>query len=281
MYFTADDFCPYPPSFSVSEALPVTNAQPLDHMSYFVDEYLIDYADNQIDTSDFYRRYMAGFVVSKHENLISHCGANYTRSISGTFSSSLDTKDLMCLMLGLTSIVESNSLFTDTALRQSLISALSQNNICFGNTLNAEVLDYFETTACMLFDLADAYRLNSTVKYPNCSVFTLTDAYTFMVDRSAVRNAASISGYFRVDGAVRMASDFSIIYDPDSFIDASGISEDELVGRQFAPLTEILGVTVYYNNQVIINVYNRTCHIQILNPLTFIQQLFLIHLQCT
>ena len=251
----ADDFCPYPPSISVTESLPVTNPQPLDHMSYFVDEYLIDFADNRIDTSDFYRRYMAGFVVSKRENFLTHCGTNYTRSVSSTFAS-LDTKDLMCLMLGFTPIVESTSLFTDTALRQSLINELSQNDVCFANTLNPEELDHAETTLCMFSKLTDAYRTNSTVKYPDCNNFNLTYANTFIVDQNSVRNVANISGDFRVDGAVRSGSDFIVAYGPDSFVDASGISEDELISRQFAPLTEILGVTIYYNNQVIISVNN-------------------------
>ena len=257
----ADDFCPHPPSISVTEPLPITNPQPLDQMSYFVDEYLIDFADNRIDTSDFYRRYMAGFVVSTRENLLTHCGTNYTRSVntsSSAFFASLDTKDLMCLMLGLTPIVETASLFTDTALRQSLFPGLSQNNMCFANTFNTEVLNHVETTLCMFSGLVDAYRINSTVKYPDCNSFNLTDAYTFFVDQNTVRNVANTSGDFRVDGAVRLGSDFIVAYGPDSFVDASGISEDELVGRQFAPLTEILGVTIYYNNQVIISVNDAT-----------------------
>jgi len=251
-YFTADDFCPFPPSVSVTEPLPITNSQPLDHMNYFVDEYLMDYADNKIDTSDFYRRYMAGFVVSKHENLITHCGANYTRNVMSFGFNSLDTKDLMCLMLGFTPIVESNSLFTDTESRQSLLTMLSQRDPCFENTFNSEKLDYIDTTGCMFFKLVDAYRTNSTVKYPDCNSFSFTDAYTFIVNGSAVENVANISGDFRVDGAVRLASDNSRAYGFDSFVNAAGISEDELVGRQFAPLAEILGVTIYYNNQVTI-----------------------------
>ena len=255
----ADDFCPYPPSISVTESLPITNSLPLDHISYFVDEYLIDFADNRIETSDFYRRYMAGFVVSTRENLLTHCGTNYTRSVntsSSAFYASLDTKDLMCLMLGFTPIVESASLFTDTALRQSLITELSQNDMCFANTFNTEELNHVETTLCMFSRLTDAYRTNSTIKYPNCNSFNLTNAYTFFVDQNTVINVANINGDFRVDGAVRLGSDFIVAHGPDSFVDASGVSEDDLVGRQFASLTEILGVTIYYNNQVIISVNN-------------------------
>ena len=255
-YFTADDFCPYPPSISVTDPLPVTNSQPLDHMSYFMDEYLMDFADNQIDTSDFYRRYMAGFMISKREHLVSHCGSNYTRNFNmtlPTFFGSLDTKDMMCLMLGFTPIVESASLFTDTQIRQSLKSDLYQNDTCFANNLNPEVLDYAETTNCMFSKLANAYHSNSNVKYPNCNSFNLTERYMFIVNGSIVENATDIySGDFRVDGAVRRASDFSVVYRSNSFIDPTGVSEDDLVSRQFAPLREILGATIYYNNQVTI-----------------------------
>ena len=221
-----------------------------------MDEYLIYFADNIIDTSDFYRRYMAGFVVSTRERLLSHCGSDYTRNVTSSSSlyDPLDTKDLMCLMLGFTPIVESTSLFTDTAARQSQIAKLSGINSCIADTIDTEVLTYVETTNCMFYDLVDAYRMNSTVKYPNCSPFDFTNAYTFIVDRNAVIHVANISADFTVDAAVRMVSDFQVVYGPDSAVDASGTSEDELVGRQFAPLTEISGVTIYYNNQVTINV---------------------------
>lgn len=206
-----------------------------------MDEYLIDFADNHIDTSDFYRRYMAGFVISNHENLITHCGVNYTRNVnmsSSTLFDPVDTKDLMCLMLGFTPIVESNPLFTNTLSRKSLISGLSRNEICFANS---EDVSYLDITGCMFHNLVDAYRLNSTVKYPLCNNISFTDDYTFIVDRNAVRNVTNISsGSFRVDGAVRLVSDFSLAYD----------ESDSFISRQFAPLLETVGVTIYYNNQV-------------------------------
>ena len=230
-------------------------------MGYFVDEYLIDFADNRMDTSDFYRRYMAGFVVSKRESLLTHCGSSYTRSFNMSSFGGLDTKDLMCLMLGFTPIVGSAPLFTDTVARQPLIAELSQLDSCFEHTIDPEVLDYVETTGCMFFNLVQAYRLNSTVKYPYCNSFDFTDAYTFIVNRSVVNNITDISADFKVDGAVRQASDIQIVYGPNSVYDNSaGVFDDQLVGRQFSPLTEILGVTVYYNNQVAIDVVYREPH---------------------
>ena len=214
-----------------------------------MDEYLIDLADNRIDTSDFFRRYMAGFVISKRENFLTHCGTSYARNVSTPFGS-LDNKDLMCLMLGYTPIVETTSLFTNTASRQSLIATLPQNDLC--NPGPGEP-SYVDTTLCMFTKLNEAYRTNSTVKYPSCNIFNLTEDYAFIVDRNSVRNVTNIRGDFRVDGAVRLGSDFVRTYDSDSFMDASGISEDELVGRQYAPLTEISGVIIFYNNQVIAN----------------------------
>ena len=212
-----------------------------------MDEYLIDFADNRIDTSDFFRRYMAGFVISKRENFLTHCGANYSRNISAPLSS-LDNKDLMCLMLGYTPIVESTSLFTNTISRQSLLAKLPQNDAC---NSAPEQPTYVDTTLCMFSKLIEAYRTNSTVKYPSCNSFNLTEDYVFIVDQSSVRNVTNTSGLFRVDGAVRLGSDFVSTYGPNSYIDDSGISENEFVGRQYAPLTEISGVTIFYNNQVI------------------------------
>lgn len=223
-------------------------------MSYFVDEYLIDFAANRMDTSDFYRRYMAGFVVSKRESLLTHCGSSYTRTFNMSSYGGLDTKDLMCLMLGFTPIVESNPLFTDTGARQSLISELTQLDSCFEYTLDPEVLDYVETTGCMFFNLDQAYRLNSTVKYPYCNSIEFTDAYTFIVNRSVVNNITDISADFKVDGAVRQASDIQVVFGPNSGSVGSSVFGDQLVGRQFSPLTEISGVTIYYNNQVPVNV---------------------------
>ena len=243
-YFSADDFCPYPPSISITESLPITanNSQPLEYMSYFVDEELIRLSDRVFDTSDFFRRYMAGFAISKRENAVSHCGTNYVRNISNIVDQ-LDTKDLMCLMLGFTPIVESNQLFTDTEFRRSIISNLSQVNDCFSDAvMRDQQLNYPETISCLFFaNLIQAYSLNSTVKYPNCNNISLSDAYEVLVDGGVIEHVANISGDFRVDGAIRQVSD-----------DLN--SNDDLVGRQYASLTEITGATIYYNNQVIINI---------------------------
>ena len=143
--FSADKFCPYPPSISVTEPLPVmtNNSQPLEYVSYFVDEELIRLADRVFDTSDFFRRYMAGFVISTRENVVSHCGTDYVRNVNDF--GKLDTKDLMCMMLGFSPIVESDSLFTDTEFRRSVISNQSRHDLinCFFSHLSNEYQFFF------------------------------------------------------------------------------------------------------------------------------------------
>jgi len=204
-----------------------------------VDEELIRLADRMFDTSDFFRRYMAGFVISTHENSVSHCGTTYVRNISNTMEN-LDTKDLMCLMLGFTPIVESNSLLTDTEFRQSIISNLSRTDQCYSNAVmrTNQQLSYADTVSCLFFgDLTEAYSINSTVKYPYCNNISLSGTFEVLVDQMDTYNATNVSGSFRVDGAVRQFSD-------------SSNANNNLVGRQYAPLAEITGATVFYNNQV-------------------------------
>ena len=66
VYYGDTPFCPYPPSVSVNKQLSIRahQSEPLDMMSYFVDERLIEMADNE-DPVQFFREYMAGFVISK------------------------------------------------------------------------------------------------------------------------------------------------------------------------------------------------------------------------
>ena len=247
-YFSADNFCPYPPSISVTEPLPVmaNNSQPLEYMSYFVDEELMRLADKRFDTSDFFRRYMAGFVISKRENAVSHCGTNYVRTINST-DDELDTKDLACLMLGFTPIVESNPLFTDSSFRQPIISNFSQFENCTNNRSREGII------SCLFLNhLIWAYRMDSNVKYPNCNNISLSDAYEVLVDQGVIEHAANISGDFRVDGAVRQVSDYLNACTNTTNTTNTTATNGYLVGRQYAPLTEITGATIYYNNQVII-----------------------------
>ena len=86
----------------------------------------------------------------------------------------------------------------------------------------------------------------SNVKYPECNNITLSNAsgiYQVLIDEMDIYNpGTSISGSFRVDGSVRQSSDGNMM-DPSRTCG--------LVGRQYAPLEEITGATIFYNNQVI------------------------------
>ena len=202
-----------------------------------MDEELIRLADRVFDTSDFFRRYMAGFVISTRENAVSHCGTDYVRNVND--SGKLDTKDLMCMMLGFSPIVESDSLFTDTEFRRSVISNQSRHDL---------INSFFS-------NLSNEYP---NVKYPECNNITLSNASGIYQVSIHIYNGTSISGSFRVDGSVRQSSDGNMMESCDGNMTESsdGNMTDPsrtcgLVGRQYAPLEEITGATIFYNNQVI------------------------------
>ena len=49
LHYEDSPYCPYPPSVSINKSLPILedDSEPLDFMSYFVDEYLMETAESE------------------------------------------------------------------------------------------------------------------------------------------------------------------------------------------------------------------------------------------
>ena len=230
-------YCPYPPSVSINKSLPIlaNDSEPLDFMSYFVDEHLMEMAESE-GIVEFFRKYMAGFVISKRESAVSHCGLAHSDSDIDDRLSGF----LMCLMLSTTPVVRNESLFADSIARQEIMI----NDTCYNRSEHA-VFTYQGTVECSLHrDLTFRYNDPTIAQYPNCNNVTL-DFITLSLEENTITNFAMIDNNFEVDGIVRQTSD------------SATMNEDELVGRIYAPYgrntenTEMTGATVFYNNQVV------------------------------
>ena len=221
VHYEDTPFCPYPPSIPITESLPIEadDSQPLDFMTYYVDEHLLHLSDGRVDTTEFFRRYMAGFVISKRESAVSHCASKHVRDMNNDV---VDTRDLMCYMLSVNPVVQNESFFFDSVARQNMIDS------------DNECLSYQDAVQCASFSLIDQPRS----VYPNCSNAMLIG--TNFVPSDDTFDASLVEASFRVDGAVRQASD------------THEVDQQDLVGRQYATIrnTEITGATIYYNNQV-------------------------------
>ena len=205
-------------------------------MSYFVDEHLMEMAESE-DPVEFFRKYMAGFVISKRESAVSHCG-----SVNNNISTSDgDIRDLMCFMFSTTPVVRSEPLFTDSVTRQYRIDDLQCSRY-------ESFLTYDTTVRCsadsVLYGSISEYENSGNVQtqYLNCSNTVLNvNRFSFEPGQSTT-STMMIDDNFEVDGTIRYISDdVDIVGDP-------------IVGRIYAPYgsnAEILGATVYYNNQVI------------------------------
>ena len=232
-YYEDSPYCPYPPSVSINKSLPILegDSEPLEFMSYFVDERLMEMAESE-GIVEFFRKYMAGFVISKHESAVSHCELvddddNIDNNRVG---------DSMCLMLSTTPVVRNEPLFADSIARQEIMI----NDSCYYGAIESDaIVTYKNTVECSLRDF------NSTIaQYPNCNNVTL-DFITFSLEQNAITNFAMIDNNFEVDGMVKQAVNPTIIE-----------GGNELVGRLYAPYgkntenMEMTGATVFYNNQV-------------------------------
>ena len=236
IYYDDSPFCPYQPSVSINKSLPILegDSEPLDFMSYFVDEHLMEMAENE-DPVEFFRKYMAGFVISKRESAVSHCG-----SVNNDISTSdPDIRDLMCFMFSTTPVVRSESLFTDSVTRQYRINDLQ----C---SIFESFLTYDATVSCSTFNTFSISEYensdNIQTQYLNCSNAVLNvNTVSFEIGQNTT-NTMMIDDNFEVDGTIRHLSDD---------IDIQGVP---IVGRIYAPYgsnAEILEATIYYNNQVI------------------------------
>ena len=245
VYYGESPFCPYPPSVSVTKQFPRPNqSDPLDLMSYFVDERLMEMAEDE-DPVQFFREYMAGFIISRRESAVSHCGVNTSTSLDNgidinDLDNGIDINDLMCTMLSTSSLVQNDQfLFTDSMARQSIMDSTSQ---CY-NRYHDVVLTYLDTISCSVHvDVIANYENLDTphTQYPICNnVIRELNSTTLSFEQNTT-NFMSIDNDFEVDGTIRQTTDFI------------NIEGDPLVGRLYAPYNNDIevGVTVYYNNQV-------------------------------
>ena len=217
------------------------DSEPLDLMTYFVDERLMEMAENE-EPDYFFREYMAGFVISKRESLVSHCGAQNISSLKiidgldGTIEASrLDLRDLMCAMLTTTPVVRTEELFTDSIKRLFFMNSTSH---CFDRSVR-QFFDYRSTINCLLSDIiyGDYQFLNPSL-YPICND-TILNEHKLMLTQD-ITHAMIVSDDFKVDGDIRQTTDdISVDLNP-------------TVARLYAPFgdPEATGATVYYNNQV-------------------------------
>jgi len=199
-------------------------------MTYYVDEHLLRLSNGPVDTTEFFRQYMAGFVISKRESAVSHCASQHVR---GTIDDVADTRDVMCYMLSVNSLVQNESYFFDSVARQNVIN--SGNDCLRLSSDYFKLLTYQDAVECASLDLINQF---GSELYPICNIAVLSG--TEFVPGSDTFNVSMVEPSFRVDGAVRQASD------------THQVGLQDLVGRQYASIrnTEITGVTVYYNNQV-------------------------------
>jgi len=219
-----DVFCPFPPSVDINHN--DAFGQPLEYMSYFVDDHLIDLSDNQIDTTDFFRQYMAGFLISTRETAVSVCRSDDTNSVN----------DAMCQMIQATKTVQDKPAFTDTLLRQQYQNA---TNCTKRDTQNTPVLSYLNAVDCAFENYSPPF-VNS---FPNCLTIDFdvdNQTFTFVSDSGNTTDVSqATAANFSVDGAVRNKFDVPLI------------SMSHFGRVHYTPTsTQITGATVYYNNQV-------------------------------
>lgn len=193
-----------------------------------MDEHLLNVAEDQADsTVEFFRKYMAGFLISTHETSASVCRSDYER---GAENATADTGDLLCMMFGVTNAVREDEYFTDTTERQ-----IPEN--CNGGSISP----YFTALSCSLSGLNGQY--GNASRYRDCNdVMFMNDttSISFMLDNMTTNLANAMNG-FQVDGGVRdIVSNFPIPNEASAF------------GRQYAEIgSSVMGATIFYNNQVI------------------------------
>ena len=198
-------------------------------MSFFVDDHLLEMAEDE-GTVEFFRRYMAGFVISKRESAISHCG-----TLNDNSNDSISITDLMCSMLSVTPVVRNEPLFGDSIARQE-----EMDDNCFSRFIGLEQrpLTYESTVTCSVSNLNYMYNFLGPSQYPDCYNVTLHDT-KLLLEQDNTTNFAIIDNEFEVDGAVKQETEFKRL---------GGIQP---IGRMHAPYnTEMTGATIYYNNQV-------------------------------
>ena len=205
-----------------------------------MDEHLLIVAEDQVDsTVEFFRKYMAGFLISTHETSASVCGSDYERSQE---NATADTGDLLCMMFGATNTVREDRFFTNAMERQTNATALPLNCTVPIDNNSSRIVPYFRALNCSFSNLNEQYENAS--RYPDCNdVMFINDttSISFMLN-STTTNLTHATNGFQVDGGVRdRVSNYSVPNGASAF------------GRRHAEIgsSEILGATIFYNNQVI------------------------------
>ena len=244
-----DDFCPYPPSVRYTED-PITRGEPLDHMSYYMDEYLISLSESdEVDnTVDFFRKYMAGFLISTHETSMSVCGSDYVRDMDDELSA--DTGDLLCTMFGTTPVAREEDYFRDTVNRAST----TVNNTATNCAIDGPP-SYQAVVDCTVNNLINEYPAMNGSRYPECTnvnfqiernpiADSVINTLRFVTENVTTNISRDVEGVFQVDGAIREVASAN----------ARPSGSTATLGRRYAGFgnSEIRGATVYYNNQVTI-----------------------------
>ena len=240
-----DLFCPYPPSVSIADGTITPPGRSLDYISYYMDEHLISTAD-QADTVEFFRSYMAGFLISKRERAMSLCGSDYVR---GDDDNIPDTEDLMCMMYGATTSVRTEEFFYNSTYRLN-----ATVDIYGGSCLFNEMPLHRTVVNCAISALAIDYMNGS--QYPDCNDIGFeinkrlnSTSNTYYVDsldftiEDATTDITMEDDQFQVDGAVRESVAFHAV--PRGYPSTFGRRHFDFAN------SEITGVTIYYNNQVI------------------------------
>ena len=227
-----DLFCPYPPSVSITNGTITLPGRPLDYISYYMDEHLIRTAD-QADTVEFFRSYMAGFLISKRERAMSLCGSDYVR---GNDDNITYTKDLMCMMYRATPSVQTEEFFYNSTYRLNPTVDIYDESCLFNEMpLHRTVVN------CTISNLTINYTSES--QYPNCSDIGFEiDSLNFTIENTTT-DITMEDDQFQVDGAVRESVAFHAV--PHGYNSTFGRRHFDFAN------SEITGVTIYYNNQVI------------------------------
>ena len=202
-----------------------------------MDEHLLNVAEDEVDsTVEFFRKYMAGFLISRHETSTSVCGSDYERSQD---NATADTGDLLCMMFGATNTVRDNRFFTNTTERQTNASTLPLVCTVPINDNSSRIVPYSTALNCSFLNLNKQYENAS--RYPDCNdVMFINNAtsISFMLDSMTTDLTTAIDG-FQVDGGVRDTVSNYVV----------GASA---FGRRHAEIGDSeVGATIFYNNQVI------------------------------
>lgn len=206
-------------------------------MSYYLDEHLLRFITDQVETVDFFRKYMAGFLISKHETSLSVCGSDHVNN--GMNDEIADTGDLLCAMYGATESVQMEDFFTDTVYRQSLSSSIPE-------CTERGIVSYLSAVSCALGNVTEEDLSKSM--YPGCNnigfnidTSSADEKIGFAVEDTTTNVSMYSDTVFQVDGAIR-----------DSSLNRIPFGSDTTFGRRHAKLgsSNIAGATIYYNNQV-------------------------------